>query len=120
MVGNKARSEEKGFSLLEVMVALGILSIGLLAMASLFSTSQRVLSSSHKETLATHLAQNKMEELRGMRPFEVAATDTVEGMTRAWSVAKSTTHDRMWMITVEVSSPENKDQLVILKSMVFD
>jgi len=121
MAGNKNALRNKGFSLLEVMVALGILSIGLLAMASLFSTSQRVLSISNRDTLAATLAQNKMEALRAIRPFPVDAEDTVEGMTRTWSIVapSDAKNPRLWAITVKVFPTEDKAQAIELKSTIF-
>ena len=112
--------EQQGFSLLEVMVAVGVLTIGLLALASLFSTSQRLLSRSHQQTLATNLAQNKMEELRSKRPFPVVkAEDTPEGMKREWSIIQRKDNAKLWDITVKVYPTEEPDQSVILQSMIF-
>jgi len=116
------RNGDKGFSLLEVMVALGILSIGLLALASLFSSSQRVLSTSNQETLATKLAQDKMEELRTIRPHEIKLEkDEPMGMTREWSIAQNgTSTSRLWIITVKVFPTEDQNQPIVLESMAFD
>ena len=109
----------KGFSLLEVMVALGILSIGLLALASLFSSSQRVLSASNKETLAAKLAQDKMEELRAIQPRQIALDqDEPMGMKREWSITQGTS-TRLWIITVKVFPTKDQDPLV-LKGMAFN
>ena len=60
-------SSPRGFSLLEVLVALVILSISLLALAGLIVTSTRNNSSGNHMTEAATLAQDKLEQLRAVR-----------------------------------------------------
>jgi prepilin-type N-terminal cleavage/methylation domain-containing protein len=55
-----------GFSLIEVMVALMILTVGLLAIAGLQITSIQGNSFSSRVTQASILAQNKLENLRNL------------------------------------------------------
>lgn len=54
---------QSGFSLLEVLISLVILSIGLLGLASLTAMIIRTNSFSDEFTTATALAQDKLEEL---------------------------------------------------------
>jgi len=56
-------SEAKGFSLLEVVVALAIMAGGFLAILQLFSMSIRSVGISEKYLMGTVLAQSKMAEL---------------------------------------------------------
>jgi len=56
-------ASQRGFTLLEVLIALVILSLGLLALASLTTTVIRNNSFSDDFTTATALAQDKLEEL---------------------------------------------------------
>jgi prepilin-type N-terminal cleavage/methylation domain-containing protein len=56
--------ESKGFSLIEVLVALVILSISLLALAGLMVTTTRNNASGGHLTEAATLAQDKLERLR--------------------------------------------------------
>lgn len=56
-----------GFSLIEVLVAIVILSISLLALAGLMTTTTRNNSLGSHLTEAATLAQDKLEELRAMR-----------------------------------------------------
>lgn len=53
-----------GFSLIEAMVALTILAIGLLALALLQTTAIKVNALASKSTVATQLAQDRMEFFR--------------------------------------------------------
>ena len=57
---------ERGFSLIEVLVATTILTVALTALAQLFAMSTRANDSAHITTYASVLAQQKMEQLRGL------------------------------------------------------
>ena len=57
---------ERGFSLLEVLMATTILTVGLAALAQLFAISTRANFSAKATTTASILAQQKMEQLRGL------------------------------------------------------
>jgi len=64
----------KGFSLIEVIIALGILSIGFLGITQLYYMSIQKNIAFKELTLATSLAQDKMEEV--MRTDYGALTTT--------------------------------------------
>ena len=57
---------EGGFSLLEVLVATTMMAVGLTALAQLFAVSTRTNYSAKTTTYAAVLAQQKMEQLRGL------------------------------------------------------
>jgi len=57
---------ERGFSLLEVLMATTVLTVGLAALAQLFAISTRANFSAKITTIASVLAQQKMEQLRGL------------------------------------------------------
>ncbi|MBI4265790.1 MAG: hypothetical protein HY657_15550 [Acidobacteria bacterium] len=57
---------EGGFSLVEVLMATGILATALIALGQLFAVSTTANTSSRSTTFATILAEQKMEELRGL------------------------------------------------------
>jgi prepilin-type N-terminal cleavage/methylation domain-containing protein len=71
---------EGGFSLIEVLVAVTILTVALTALAQLFAVSTRANSSAKATTHATLLAQQKMEQLRslawGFDAFGTPLTDS--------------------------------------------
>ena len=60
------RRYTKGFTLIEIMVAVTLLSIGLLGMAGLTVGVMRSNSLSSEVTTATTLAQDRMEEIKRM------------------------------------------------------
>jgi type II secretory pathway pseudopilin PulG len=57
---------ERGFSLLEVLFATTMLIVGVAGLAQLFALSTRTNTSARATTFASVLAQEKMEQLRGM------------------------------------------------------
>jgi len=60
----KGRNRQQGYSLVEVMVAILILTIGLLALAKMQTQAVASNSFGNQLTEATFLAQDKLEELR--------------------------------------------------------
>src|SRR5262245_7321501 len=57
---------ERGFSLLEVLVALSILLGVLTGLAQLFATTSRVTNDARRAAVASVLAAQKLEQLRGL------------------------------------------------------
>jgi prepilin-type N-terminal cleavage/methylation domain-containing protein len=92
----------RGFSLVEVLVALAVLSIGLLAIAQLQSALIRSSAEARAFSVATTLAKDKLEALRafdtlkGPRDSYQALTDGTEDLgdvsgtryTRSWTVTR--------------------------------
>jgi type IV pilus assembly protein PilV len=60
-------NKQTGFTLLEVMVAMLVLSIGLLGLAGLMASSMRNNQSAHHTTQATWLAYDAIDRLRANR-----------------------------------------------------
>ena len=74
-----ARGEE-GFSLIEVLVALTILAVGLLSLALLQVTAIKGNAGASKSTIATDLAQTKLELFRRDAWIDIAnSTNTTFG-----------------------------------------
>ncbi len=57
---------EAGFSLIEVLIAIGVVTTALVALAQLFAMSTRANYTSRSTTIATTLATQKLEQLRGL------------------------------------------------------
>jgi len=60
---HRKMKNERGFTLVEVMIALGILSFGVLAVASMQSSALLGTSRSNSVTIATNIATDRMERL---------------------------------------------------------
>ncbi len=59
-------TDERGFSLVEVLVATLVLSVGLLSVAQLFALSTKGNTAARANTFTVILAQQKMEQLRAL------------------------------------------------------
>ena len=80
-------SNDKGFTLIEVMIAIFILVVGLLGVAGVAVTVINGNAFSKEITTATTLAQDKMEELKNTRYSNITSgSDTQESIyTRTWT-----------------------------------
>jgi type IV pilus modification protein PilV len=86
-------AKEKGFSLVEVLIAIVILSIALLGLAGLMATTTRNSSFGSHLTEAATFAQDTLETLR-VTPWVnvVSNANTIQGSTgirytRTWNVS---------------------------------
>ena len=64
---NFSRSSEAGFSIVEVMVATGLLASALVALAQLFAIATTTNASARTSTLTMMLAEQKIEQLRALQ-----------------------------------------------------
>lgn len=76
LINRQATKNQSGFSLLEVLIALLVLSIGLLGLAALQTTSLRSNQMATMRTLATQLAYDMTDRMRA-NPTGLAAQDYV-------------------------------------------
>src|SRR5262245_64281262 len=59
-------SNSRGFSLVEVLVAMGLLTVVSLGVAQLFALSTRANVTAKGQTSTTAMAEQKLEQLRGL------------------------------------------------------
>jgi prepilin-type N-terminal cleavage/methylation domain-containing protein len=100
----KVLKRSKGFSLIEVIIALFILAISLLALAGLMVSTTRNNSWGGHLTEAATLAQDKLEQLRatpfGMIALNTTITDNPVGSTYV-------TYTRSWVAVPNITPPGN-------------
>ena len=65
--GRASRRAEAGFSIVEVLVATGLLASALVALAQLFAIAQATNGAARSSTLTMILAEQKLEQLRGLQ-----------------------------------------------------
>ena len=94
----------KGFTLVEIMIAIFILVIALLGLISVTVMVIKGNSFSKTMTTATTLAKDKMEELKNTAYGSLAGgTDTAESIyTRTWTVTNNSPAPNMATIEVKV------------------
>jgi type IV pilus assembly protein PilV len=122
--------KQKGFSLIEVLIALVILSIALLGLAGLMVTTTKSNSYGNQMTEAVTFGQDKLEELRiTRRDLIVSDNDEVQGSTgfpyrRSWTISTLPNPtppptDLQKAITLTVSWNQGKNSIRLL-SLISD
>jgi prepilin-type N-terminal cleavage/methylation domain-containing protein len=106
-----------GFTILEVMIAISILAIGLLAVFSTQTSSIRANNNANRLTEGMTLAQDKMEELLALSYDDLDATGSPVtdpgGYTISWTV-DDTVFSNAKLITVTVSREDIIRQPLVL------
>lgn len=115
---------ERGMTLPEILIAVAILTVGLLAVVSMLSAGFTDVVASGGQSKATSYARQKIEELKNQAFVDTVAltTDTPEaGVTRTWQIAlvSGTTPNRLARITVTVNwaSGSGSGQQIIVETM---
>jgi len=116
-------ARHSGFTILEVMIAISILAIGLLAV---FSGQNMAIRGNNRASYLTEgmtLAQDKMEELLAVPYDDVDATGSPvndpAGYTIAWTVDDTVfTHGKLITITVTGQGLRNPLQLNCIKTLL--
>ena len=98
----RTRRAEKGFSLIECLIAMVVTTIGLLAVAQLIVVGIRLQSESRDATAANAYARAKIEELQNYAP---TATQRVRGgdlttNVNGYNDAPDVRFTRRWQIEV--------------------
>ena len=143
---NANDTQNGGFTILEVMIALVFLSVGLLGIAGLHFATISGNQSAHKITVAVNLAEDKIEELKGLdfADEDLEDTDTVKtdvgtnisanptlfsdpdhgndspdpAFVRVWNVADSTPAVGLKTVTVIVGWEQSRWHYVALTTLI--
>jgi len=119
-------TKSKGFSLIEVLIALVILAISLLALAGLMATTVKNNSFGGHITEASTLAQDKLEEFRAMRWDDIQVTppgpdtdnrsgSTGIAYTRNWTVVQA---GNIKTITITINWNDRTNHSIRLISVI--
>ena len=80
---NQKRRGIRGFSLAEMLLALGLLSVGLLALIGVLTGGLHLMSKSEEITSATQVARSVIERIKDMEPAAVPENGTFGGSNLA-------------------------------------
>ncbi|MEK7167647.1 MAG: prepilin-type N-terminal cleavage/methylation domain-containing protein [Patescibacteria group bacterium] len=72
---------KKGFTIIEAMIAIAVLTIGILAVVKIFPVALQISKSAEQATVAINLAQAKTEELFSLG-YDNIGIGTIEAKTR--------------------------------------
>jgi type II secretion system protein I len=120
-MGNEARSGSDGFTLIEVLVAIAIFAIGILALASLQAVYIGGNSSARMQTEATTLASQWLERLKllpethgDLDPAGNPHQQTVGVYRIQWNVLDHTPINDVKTIRISVTTPNMRGRPVRL------
>lgn len=101
---------ESGFTLVEVLIATVLLTIGILAMATATMGMTRMLSRGDRSATAAFYTQERLERLRGLPCASITAGSQVRGdfYQLAWTVSAPNLRSRQ--ITVVTTYPGRSGQ----------
>ena len=103
----KITADSKGITILEVLIAMVVLSISLLLLLNMAMVAADSNDWSNKTTLATQLLQDKIEQLRSATNL-TNGSDSTSGITRSWTVTNAGHHLRQ--VSVQVNWTNIKGQ----------
>ena len=114
----KLSKNNRGFTLLEAVIAMAIFSIGILAVGSMQLWNTKNNTTGNFTTEATMLARQKIEELKTVSDLTALANgnDTSGIFTRTWEPSNLTPPSRKLTVTVEWSR-QGKNHSVELESV---
>jgi type IV pilus modification protein PilV len=101
------RTNTQGFTLIEIVIALAIFSIGILAIASVQMSSINGNSSARMQTEATTLAVERLERLIAL-PYDHADLDESNNPHQATSGS----YTIVWRVSEDVPIPSTKTIIV--------
>jgi type IV pilus assembly protein PilV len=112
-----AKSAQRGFTMIEVMVAILLTALTVIGVLGLYRIESRASSFSRRETEAAVLAQDKLEELRTqIAPASATTTGSdapIDEITatnifaRSWTIQQSASDGSVYSITVTVTWDED-------------
>lgn len=98
----------RGFTLVEVIVAIVVLSIGVLSLAAGAAMTVRLVGGGARQTLAAVVAQAHFEQLRGGSCTAMASgADTVRGIAGQWTV-RTVTRGRSVTLALSYDTPTGR------------
>jgi prepilin-type N-terminal cleavage/methylation domain-containing protein len=100
------QQRQRGFTLVEALIALVILSFGLFGLMQLQTRVMAGASASKTQTIAANLSQQKLEELR-VKPYADIHGDSGKPEVIPAGEGGTTAFTRSWSVT-EVTSPSYK------------
>lgn len=126
MLPQDIRNNHRGFTLLEVMIALAIFAVAALVILEQSSRSVRGQARLVDRTIATYVAENQIEKLRLQKRSASTGTrdDSIQMAGREWYVRteiQETSVKRFLKVIVSVrSEPEQENPVTTLTGYLGD
>jgi prepilin-type N-terminal cleavage/methylation domain-containing protein len=99
-------SAERGFSVIELMVALTVLGIGIIGLANVFPYGSQTQVKDRLRTSGADLAQQKMEQLRTVAWSDANLTDGTHPSNtgRTLTLSSEGNFNRLWFVTTQAGT----------------
>lgn len=104
-------------TLLEVLVAMIIMSVSLLMLLNMAMIALDGNDWANKTTIATQAMQQKMEQIRASGDFS-DGSDTVDGIARSWEVTHADNHLRKVEVSVKWTDIRAQERGSVLTSFI--
>jgi type IV pilus assembly protein PilV len=122
-------SDEKGFTLIETLMAIAIIAIGLLALAALQTTAISGTGRANKHSMAVLLAEDQIETYKNYPYDSIPSSPSTESgttlpqdswgiFTRTTTVQDGTPVPGSKTITVTVSWPDKVPRSVVFQTII--
>jgi prepilin-type N-terminal cleavage/methylation domain-containing protein len=100
-----------GYTIIEMLVAVMIFTVGLLAMVSTSSLVMMTLAGSQTRNVAAAVAESRFERLRAQAcTAHTSGTTVTRGIREAWSVVPVARADDVTVVVTMVSNHRTKTQ----------
>lgn len=125
-LNKKLSRNQKGFSLIELMVAVAILAFSALAIFYAYTNAFQAMADSKYRTVATNIAQQKLEAVKNSvgiaYPYYNIDTQVVDGITYTTIVVTNTLDDNLEEVYATVSwyNRNGVEKNVQLRTLVYD
>lgn len=100
-------NNQKGFTLIEVMAGMIVLSLGLLLLLPMMVTSMQANDFARGSTEASMYLKDKMEELKNMDP-PTSGADSIGTLERVWTV--TSINSNLWQLDVTINWTDRNDR----------
>ena len=106
-----------GFTIVEVLVALMVASVGALGLAATSALVQRLAGDGARQALAASIAQSRFERARSLDCALLGAgASTQRGLAESWRV--SAVAPRLWLVTDSVTFLSGRRGPQVYRSLV--
>lgn len=124
-MNNEPTARQNGFSLVEIMIATIILTVGMLAMAASTGYVSALLRSAAFDTGRAAAKQQIVEELRGRKYSGIATNSTgrvIGKYTLTFNIATQSNYKRVQLITSGPAYRANRtgSRTTVVDTMYFD
>ena len=112
---------QSGFTLIEILVAMAIFSIGVLGFAISTISVTQGNQKSYNIALANAFAQDKLEELKALPASLASGSDTISSglsFSRSWTVTANSPISGMHKIDVTVTWTDYQSHSITLSSAI--